>query len=72
MELSGETYGEIMEKLGSIQSDVSSIKDDVALVKGDHEKRLRILEQKPGKWLDKLLSAGVGAAIGGFIAKIIK
>jgi hypothetical protein len=36
------------------------------------EDRVTVLEHKPGKWWDKLLGTGLGAAVGWVLGKIIK
>jgi hypothetical protein len=37
----------------------------------DHEQRLRAIESKGGKWLDKIISGVIGAAVAAFMAYII-
>lgn len=86
MEMNQETYGRIMETLGGIKSDIKGLDEKLDIAnKGTCERldkmddrfekvddRVAILEQKPGKWWDKLLSAGLGAVVGGVIGKFIK
>lgn len=37
----------------------------------DHEQRLRAIESRGGKWLDKIISGVIGAAVAAFMAYII-
>ena len=45
--------------------------EEMAKEQEDHEQRLRAMESRGGKWLDKIISGVIGAAVAAFMAYII-
>ena len=47
--------------IANTKKDIESIGKEVTEVKNDHEHRLREVEKRKGRWLDRIISAGFAA-----------